>query len=139
MHGRDSVSASPHLAPSAVLAAGLESRSKQVEALVTLPTPARPSALYAWADQHRLHVGWQHGDGWATVGGAAPAMAKVAAAIAVTIRTVAMKPISSEISTFPPRLRIIVFEGPCRKPELDTGHVARRLCSLSPRAGRGLG
>jgi kumamolisin len=62
----------------ALLAASTDlgpSHSKQVEALVTLPTPARPSALYTWAGQHRLHVGWQHGDGWATVGGAAPAMA----------------------------------------------------------------
>jgi kumamolisin len=50
------------------------SRSRHVEALVTLPTPARPGGLYTWAGPRHLQVGWQRGDQWATVTGAAPDM-----------------------------------------------------------------
>jgi kumamolisin len=61
----------------ALLAASTDlgpSHSQRVQALVTLPTHARPSGLYSWADRNHLRVGWQQGDGWATVAGTAPAM-----------------------------------------------------------------
>jgi kumamolisin len=51
------------------------SRAKTVEVLVTLPTQTRPAALFGWAGARHLQVGWQAGDRWATVTGAAPAMA----------------------------------------------------------------
>jgi kumamolisin len=52
------------------------SKASDVQALVSLPTGARPTTLYRWAASHRLHVAWHPRDLWAMVHGAAPAMAR---------------------------------------------------------------
>jgi kumamolisin len=51
------------------------SKAADVQALVSLPTTARPASLYHWAAAHRLRVTWHLRDAWAMVHGPASAMA----------------------------------------------------------------